>query len=403
MSKKSDEDCLERLLPDESIDTSQLLILTSQQLLTVNENEKNKINTENLKKNKFTVIKYNESDNAKTQAITSSPTNSNRYRDKSNWNFDDENTIRENSEEKIELQNLNNLGKSNEYINEEEDLFCGDLIQEFQTQNSNGREMEGQDTITSLSNDFYKKTLNRIKRKSLGGISSKSNSSSNSLNNIANEKDSNQNQSINNSDATSLTDKVGLFKSLFQNGESLATSLKSSIRFDDSRNSVKMRATSHSDLNKSILDIVNRISHKDEPLVENNALKAASKNDFTNSDLVFDALSKAIHSSDHKLVDSQFVEKVVNAVKMQRLDQQRKRDKARKVCLIAEITVFVFVFIMAFFMATSVINIINIIQMKSNKNKTELLANFSSIFPYGPEYLASNSTDNEIIGNSGLF
>jgi hypothetical protein len=409
MSKKFDQDCLERLLPDEANDSSHnqdSTQLTNQQLLTVNENERSLANTENLKKNKFTVIKYNDAENLKTQ-VPSSPTNSNRYRDKSTWNFDDEDPLKnsKNSDaENIELQALNILDKSNEFINEEEDLFCGDLIKEFQGQNSNGREMEGQDTITSLSNDFYKKTLNRIKRKSVGGLSNKSNTSTNSLTNIGNEKDSNQNPSVSNSDATSLTEKVGLFKSLFQNNDSLATSLKSSLRFDGSRNSVKMRANSHGDLNKSILDLVNRISHKEDTLTENVTVKAASRNELTNSDLVFDALSKAIHSSDHKLVDTQFVEKVVTAVKMQHLDQQRKRDKARKVCLVAQITVFVFVFIMAFFMATSVINILNIIQMKTNGNNATLLFNeISHIFSNNLEDIASNSTDNEIIGNSGLF
>jgi len=408
MSKKLDQDCLERLLPEEANDSSHnqdSTQLTNTQLLTVNENEKSIANTENLKKNKFTVIKYNDAENRKTQA-PSSPTHSTRYRDISTWNFDDGDPLKNSDGENIELQALNILDKSNEFINEEEDLFCGDLIKEFQGQNSNGREMEGQDTITSLSNEFYKKTLNRIKRKSVGGLSNKSNTSTNSisLTNIGNEKDSNQNPSVSNGDATSLTEKVGLFKSLFQNNDSLATSLKSSLRFGGSRNSVKMRANSHGDLNKSILDLVNRISHKEDPLTENVAAKAASRNELTNSDLVFDALSKAIHSSDNKLVDTQFVEKVVTAVKMQHLDQQRKRDKARKVCLFAQITVFVFVFIMAFFMATSVINILNIIQMKSNGNNATLLFNeISHIFSNNLEDMVSNSTDNEIIGNSGLF
>ena len=416
MSKKIDQDCLERLLPVEKKALS--ITLSTQHIATVNENELKSANVsnENLKKNKFTVVKYNEHDTVKTPLLSTrkeivhpSPTNSTRYRNKSDWNFEDESTsdakakhIANDNADQIELHALNNLAKSNDFLSEEDDLFCGDLLKEFTTQNitNGGREMEGQDTITSLSNEFYKKTLNRIKRKSLGGISNKSHSSSNSLNNISNEKDSNKSQSAVNSDATSLNDKVGIFKSLFQNSDSLATSLKSSLGFSGSRNSVKMRANSRGDLNKSILDLVNRISYKEDNQAESSTLKAASKTELTKSDMVYDALSKAINSNDHKLVDTQFVEKVITAVRNQRLDQQRKKDKARKVCLVAEIIVFVFICVMTFFMANSVISILNLIQLKSFNNATALnVSDATSTFSNVEDAFNLTSTDNEIISS----
>ena len=75
------------------------------------------------------------------------------------WDFDDK------------TQNDKNISMINEDFSEDEDVFDGELLQNFFNSNNNinnnkdYRELEGQDTITSLTNNVYKRQLEKIKRK----------------------------------------------------------------------------------------------------------------------------------------------------------------------------------------------------------------------------------------------
>ena len=108
MNKKADEeDSLQRLLDDDVHEQSPDLLLTipNSKLLTVNElkfnetNEKLNGSVENLKKNKFTVIKYNENNIIKSTATANTTT-----------------TTASQSKSKLELSSASSPSISNRYL-----------------------------------------------------------------------------------------------------------------------------------------------------------------------------------------------------------------------------------------------------------------------------------------------
>jgi hypothetical protein len=174
--------------------------------------------------------------------------------------------------------------------------------------------------------------------------------------------------------------------------------------------SLSTNSNSSSNLNSSQqFNKKNRVSIKESKRSINetneNATVAPSIN---KPDQVLDVLKEAICNDDSLILDKQFVDKVIRAVKMQQLNQKRAKDKAKKVCLCGEIFVIILIIIMTFFFARSVIYQIEIIQTKAyyvknnqsypfalnstsffSKNKVDF---FSSMFKYLSKPKSSNSS-----------
>lgn len=252
----------------------------------------------------------------------------------------------------------------------------------------------GYDTITSLSNNAFKKQLEKIKRKASTRNSEKDSTSHLSTSSSLNR--ANLSLSVNN-DNDSICDRNSLFETssiipntpkfelrsfLEKNGGSGVSSRRSSIKFFGSSFKLPtLQKNISQSLNKSILELNQNQNAKAKSPI-NNAAKDRQKSvnletelnkeishsnqavnvNASKSDQVFDVLREAIHNNDNNLMNKKYIESVIQAVKKQQLKHQRKKDKARRVCLIAEITVFLFVFVMSFFFIKSVIHQLNLIQ-----------------------------------------
>lgn len=331
------------------------------------------------------------------------------------WDFDDK------------TQNDKNISMINEDFSEDEDVFDGELLQNFFNSNNNinnnkdYRELEGQDTITSLTNNVYKRQLEKIKRKASLRKSSASTSSNQNINytnqDSINSLSSSSNSSIQfkNSSPISGNTPIMAIKNLFKSQDSLNSKKTSSInsfllniKSNTPKTSVNSIAGSQlinnvkapskepvdnkSDKtnqmkrnisNKSISfepgnlvadTVIASATNQKDSAVQVNSTVIGSK-----QDQMFDAIKEAIDNKTINL-DKQFIENIVHIVKLQEMHLKKKKDNARRCCFFAELAVFLIILVMGVLFVITVVEHLQVIQNKSLSssmfNNSSHLTNF---------------------------
>lgn len=281
-------------------------------------------NSSETKRKRFEVIKVGESSNL--DDLTKDKAKNTSTKNNSNWNLSLGSTISRRNSEEDDVFNVDAPFKD----------FSADLLSQ------NYRDTEGQDTITSLTNNIYRKQLEKIKRKSSAlknqqlqnhlhietppSPSLKSNSSEqfNALKNLLGSQDS-------------VLSKKTL--SLLNMGAPI-TSRHSSSLDEGKTNKYKAMANSNKSINKL----------------------GRSKDD--------------AHVVKHKHVDVEvdeaFLKNIMDSFKMQRLKLQKKRDNAKKMCLVAEILVFIGMLILTIIFVKTVLKIIQTIPKTPPSNAIQM-------------------------------
>jgi hypothetical protein len=428
---------------------------------TINEN----VESSNSKHNKFLVIKLNNlksspNTNNNDQAISllatpsqsfpisqissvSSNTvdnnNKNSQKNKNQlstgWDFDDN------------IQNEKNTPTMNEEYSDDEDVFDGELLQNFFNNNNNMnnnkdyREMEGQDTITSLTNNVYKRQLEKIKRKASLRKSSASSSSNQTLNNT--NQDSSNNLSLSSSSSVQLKNSspssgntpIMAIRNLFKSQESItskkASSLNSfllNVKSNTPKNSVDAfigsqllnnpKSQKETDKSDKTNQIKRNISNKSISFEQSNivaeTITACAINQKDSSvqvnstiigskqDQMFDAIKEAIDNKTINL-DKQFIDNIVNIVRLQEMHLKKKKDNARRCCFFAELAVFLIILVMGIMFVITVIEHLQVIQNKSLSSSMFNGTNLSSILDkLGASFSSNNvkESDEEFFFNS---
>jgi hypothetical protein len=389
---------------------------------TINENIESSSNSKN---NKFLVVKLNNlklspntNNNDQTLPLMTTPSqsfpisqissvnsinvdnnNKNSQKNKNQlsngWDFDDN------------LQNDKNASIINEDFSEDEDVFEGELLNNFFNNNANHnkdyREMEGQDTITSLTNNIYKRQLEKIKRKASLRKSSASSSSNQTLNYINQDSlssSSNSNILVKNSSPISGNTPIMAIKNLFKSQDSLNSKKTSSI--NSFLLSVKSNTPINSITGSQFLSIqksqkeAEKVDNTDKPtqmkrdvsnksiLIEQNNLTSETNQKDSSvqvnstiigskQDQMFDAIKEAIDNKTINL-DKQFIDNIVHIVKLQEMHLKKKKDNARRFCFFAELTVFLIILVMGVMFVITVVDHLQVIQ-----NKSFSTSNFSAI------------------------
>jgi len=332
------------------------------------------VNETVIKKSKFTIVKstdnnkfIDDKNSVNNLPLTPVLLNKNEF----NWNFEtssvksDANSNLNNS--KTRLQQLGKFDIS--FDEEDDDVFNESLLPfNFEDKNQNNRENEGQDTITSLSNNIYLKQLAKIrKKKSINSsISSKS----------IEDKNLNIPQSNSRSASPDFVGSKTNLRSLFKNRDSFTS--KKSIRIDKGTLVIN-EELEHIDISQnnalSSLNKIRKTSSRNSLLVD---VKIDSTNT-TEQDQVYQVLKEAIDNNDSDL-SKKFIQQVIETVQIQQIKKQRKKDKDRKACFMIEILVFLLIFLMAVFLFKNVITQLEIINNKKsvyffNTTNTNLTAN----------------------------
>ena len=335
------------------------------------------------KKNKFTIVKNIElTDNNKKnvseekKSIKELPTPILRRQTTTDWNFDTSST---NSEFDFKVNNSKTnlpteFNETNTNFNNEDDDVFDDRLP-LNIEKTNYRDLEGQDTITSLSNNIYLKQLAKIRNKK---SSFKSTSSKKSDEDI-NVKNLNPtvlefNRSTSIESSSSRTNIRSLFKS-----RSSFTSQKS-LNVERLENNSLLPVSTKSSLtdekNKSSLDItqlgasetfVNLINNKPRKFsikgslinIENDVNNTTSK-----SEQVFQVLKVVIDNNKDSEMTNQFIEQVIKTVKLQQLKKKRKKDIEKRACLALELLVFISILLMSILLIKNVLLQLRIIDSK---------------------------------------
>ena len=280
-----------------------------------------------------------------------------------------------------ELLALDVSFKTEDDVFDEEQLNFNDLPFESH------RENEGQDTITSLTNNVYKRQLDKIRRKSQlkrNSIAS-SNSSINSTTCQPNQRKSESTSGKSSGDDSRTID----FKSLFQSQESIKSkkSAVGSLAFfsfsnpNASNANIRASIDREPDLNLTTTTTTNA---KRKPSVKHrySTVRSASTTQTildskdtssinvtskaNNSDQVFEVLQEVINNNDATNLEKQmFIEKVIRTVTLQKLNHQNKKNTARGACLCAELTIIALILVMAFFFVKTVHDTMQIIHNKT--------------------------------------
>jgi hypothetical protein len=314
------------------------------------------------------------------------------------WDFDTnslENDFRVNNDKTNLESNFNQSSRldlnSNEY--EDDDDFNENLPFIYENTNHNFRENEGQDTITSLSNNIYLKQLAKIRKKA----SIKSSSSKSSLNKFIDETNpqnldkidkitsafENEPRSASPDKNTSRNNLLSLFtkRESFNSRQSV-----DSIKLDNLlQNQISFART---ESNKSVLDISQLgLSQNIVNLIKNPelfALKDSSININTNtendavtnkSEQVFQVLKEVIDNTDDSELTKQFIQQVLDTIKMQQRIREKKKDNEKKACFVLEIFVFFTIFLMSVFLIKNVIIQLKIIDNNSLRTFSNTLNN----------------------------
>ena len=287
---------------------------------------------------------------------------------------------------------------------DEEDTFNESLIKNMDHFNKKYREAEGQDTITSLSNNIFLKKFEKMK------MSSKTNS------NRTLHQDTNNNNILetdhmiksvtdgensiltlipNSSVSVSNTPMLGV-RSLFRKRGSTSTkrtldSSKSSLVAESMRNNLLdfiKSETSLSTINKKSSNVFEMIgkSNSDvngslnvKAIAYHGSLRTINVNNeieeiaTSKSDQVFQVLKEAIDKNDDALLDKHFIDQVITTVKFQQLKDKRKKDTVNKLCRILELLVFFTILLMTVFL---IINVAH--QIKTIKENSSMYAPNSS-------------------------
>jgi hypothetical protein len=282
---------------------------------------------------------------------------------------------------------------------DEEDTFNESLIKNMDHFNKKYREAEGQDTITSLSNNIFLKKFEKMK------MSSKTNSNrtlhqDTNNNNILEADAVDAENSIltlipNNSVSVSNTPMLGV-RSLFRKRGSTSTkrtldSSKSSLVAESMRNNLldfiksetslstinkkssnvfEMIGKSNSDVNGSLNIKANAYHGSLRTININNEIEEVAT---SKSDQVFQVLKEAIDKNDDALLDKHFIDQVITTVKFQQLKDKRKKDTVNKLCRILELLVFFTILLMTVFL---IINVAH--QIKTIKENSSMYAINSS-------------------------
>jgi len=314
------------------------------------------------------------------------------------WDFDTnslESDFRVNNDKTNLESNFNQSSRldlnSNEY--EDDDDFNENLPFIYENTNHNFRENEGQDTITSLSNNIYLKQLAKIRKKA----SIKSSSSKSSLNKFIDETNpqnldkidkitsafENEPRSASPDKNTSRNNLLSLFtkRESFNSRQSV-----DSIKLDNLlQNQISFART---ESNKSVLDISQLgLSQNIVNLIKNPelfALKDSSININTNtendavtnkSEQVFQVLKEVIDNTDDSELTKQFIQQVLDTIKMQQRIREKKKDNEKKACFVLEIFVFFTIFLMSVFLIKNVIIQLKIIDNNSLRTFSNTLNN----------------------------
>jgi hypothetical protein len=329
--------------------------------ISINKNKDENVKIVNetaVKKSKFTIVKSTDNkladdkNSVNNLPLTPVLLNKNEF----DWNFD---TSSFKSDSDFNLNNsktkLHQLSQFEINLNEEEedddDVFNESLLP-FNLVDKN-RENEGQDTITSLSNNIYLKQLAKIRKKSSNKSKSSISSKSNEVQNL------NITQSNSRSASPDFASSKSNLRSIFKNRDSFSS--KKSIRIE------KGTLVINDENEQASTDIIPSNSNKIRKISSRSSLLDIKiEKDATNtSEQVYQVLKDAIDKNDSEL-SKKFIQQVVETVKIQQIKKQRKMDKDRKACFMIEILVFLLIFIMAIFLIKNVITQLEIIDSKKS-------------------------------------
>lgn len=299
----------------------------------------------NSKRKKFLVVKANENEKENDPLVPE-------------WDFREDILNEENKIEQPLDATLASL--------EDDDVFSDEILKEFK----NYRELEGQDTITSLSNNIYQRQLAKIKRKA----SLRSSGTVNSYDPIDKIKTSEPENSIS-SQLTSL-------KSIFKSQESIF-SKKSVKLFDSISTYVQDSSKPHSSSKLSPDSSPNpttQISVSTQNLNKQKRItpepyekiKNSSNTNLSKSDQVFEVFQNCITNTEQ--IDKDMLDKFVSTYKILQIKYQNKKDINRRMCLFAELLVFIMIIILTIWFAKTVITQIQVIQMYSEVGMQKILS-----------------------------
>lgn len=283
---------------------------------------------------------------------------------------------------------------------EDDDVFNESLP--FTNENTNPinfRENEGQDTITSLSNNIYLKQLAKIRKKA---ASVKSSSSRSSLNKLSTDETNpqaidqitleveNEPQSASPDKNASRTNLRSLFKNRgsFTSRQSIDTiKLENQPSLNKSDSYKSVLDISQLDLSQNLANLITNpkmFSLKDSSLNVSNPENDTASSNVNKSEQVFNVLKEVIDSTDDTELSKRFIQQVLETVKTQQRILERKKDKEKKACFVLEMFVFFTIFLMSLFLFKNVIIQLQIIDNKNLKPFTNTtfnnnLANYTAI------------------------
>ncbi|RMZ97075.1 hypothetical protein BpHYR1_024223 [Brachionus plicatilis] len=293
---------------------------------------------------KFLVVKANEADDSNSPLIPE-------------WDFTNDYLSEENRTQHPLDATLASL--------EDDDVFSDEILKEFKKY----RELEGQDTITSLSNNVYQRQLAKIRRKA----SIRSSETANSYDPLDRKKNSDPENSIS-SQITSL-------KSIFKSQESLfsrrSVKLFDSISTyvqDGSKSSVK-HASNYSPNPTAELSVSNQNLNRQKRTTPepSEKIKDSSTTNISKSDQVFEVFQNCITNTEQ--IDQDMLDKFVSTYKILQIKYQNKKDTNRRICLFAELLVFVVIIMLTIWFGKTVITQIQVIQMYSEASMQKFLPN----------------------------
>lgn len=261
------------------------------------------------------------------------------------WDFSDENLSEENKVENVLDVTLASIE------DDDDDIFSNEILNEFKQY----RDLEGQDTITSLSNNIYRKQLAKIRRKS----SIRSSGTENSSENCDRKKNIEPENSID-SQITSL-------KSIFKSQESLF-SRKSVKLFDslstfvqDGPKTIPRPMSSPVQNANTQMSVSNQYLNKQKKIPEPSE---KIKDSISKSDQVFEVFQNCITNTEQ--IDKDMLDKFVSTYKILQIKYQHKKDTNRRICLIAELFVFLAILFLTICFVKTVLTQIKVIKMYSD-------------------------------------
>ncbi|CAF0709123.1 unnamed protein product [Brachionus calyciflorus] len=304
-------------------------------VLTINESEN--------KRKKFLVVKTNNDIKSSQKSLTPE------------WDFGDSTSAKsENLSQNDKIASL-----------EEDDVFIDEIIKDF---NANYRGSEGQDTITSLSNNIYSKQWAKIRRKA----------SSKTPNSLLNDDQMRISESENSTN--SQQSNISSLKSFFKSQESLfskksaaklAGSISNLVKDDQQKESPSLKSIHNliSNLNTQTSissQNINKLKRVAPESVEAEKPKESSNNNLSRSDQVFEVIQNVI--SNNEEVNKELIDKFLSTYRILELNFQRKKNKTKHFCLLAELAVFLLIILMTILFTLTVVDLIQKV-----KNKNEIL------------------------------